>query len=178
MKQQQISLSHTHTSEHTHTHTYAHPHHTQEQEETCTCKTATRHKGRTFHMTRLMAAGPLILTSRSIILCRHTYSHFSQLSNNLPRVKAMTNVWVAYIGDVIRQGWIQVFSKRVTFVKGGTINCLITKICELGACFLYFSYVLAQNGGVTSYPFHPPGSALAYGAARLVVASFWSVWFK
>ena len=39
-----------------------------------------------------------------------------------------------------------------------TIHCLITKICELGACFLYFSYVLAQNGGVTSHPFHPPGS--------------------
>ena len=28
-----------------------------------------------------------------------------------------------------------------------TLHCLITKICELGACFLYFSYMLAQNGG-------------------------------
>ena len=26
-----------------------------------------------------------------------------------------------------------------------TIHCLMTKTCELGACFLYFSYVLAQN---------------------------------
>ena len=25
---------------------------------------------------------------------------------------------------------------------------MITKICELGACFLYFSYVLAENGGL------------------------------
>ena len=31
--------------------------------------------------------------------------------------------------------------------RGMTIHCLITKICELGACFLYFSYMLAQNGG-------------------------------
>ena len=31
--------------------------------------------------------------------------------------------------------------------RGVTIHCLITKICELGACFLYFSYMLAQNGG-------------------------------
>ena len=45
------------------------------------------------------------------------------------------------------QGQIQDFSKEVDFCKGGgvTIRCLITKICELGACFLYFSYVLAQN---------------------------------
>ena len=28
-----------------------------------------------------------------------------------------------------------------------TIHCLINKLCELGACFLYISYVLAQNGG-------------------------------
>ena len=44
---------------------------------------------------------------------------------------------------------IQDFSKGVTFVKGGgvTIHCLITKIRELGACFLYFSYMLSQNGG-------------------------------
>ena len=43
-----------------------------------------------------------------------------------------------------------------------TIHCLITKIFELGACFSYFSYALAQDGrgGVTSHPFHPPGSAL------------------
>ena len=40
-------------------------------------------------------------------------------------------------------------AKGGDFCKGGgaTIHCLITKICELGACFLYFSYVLAQNGG-------------------------------
>ena len=42
--------------------------------------------------------------------------------------------------------------RGVTFVKRGggggvTIHCLIIKICEMGACFLYFSYVLAQNGG-------------------------------
>ena len=39
---------------------------------------------------------------------------------------------------------------------------LIAKIYELGACFLYFCCVLAQNGGggVTSQPFHPLGSAL------------------
>ena len=41
-----------------------------------------------------------------------------------------------------------------------TIHCVITKLCDLVACFLDFSYVLAQNGGVTSQPFHPPGSAL------------------
>ena len=29
------------------------------------------------------------------------------------------------------------------FQRGVTIHCLITKICELGACFLYFFYVLA-----------------------------------
>ena len=30
-----------------------------------------------------------------------------------------------------------------------TIHCLITKICEVGACFLYLSYknVLVQNWG-------------------------------
>ena len=31
-------------------------------------------------------------------------------------------------------------------------------MCELGACFLYFSYVLAQDlgwGGETRHPFHP-----------------------
>ena len=40
------------------------------------------------------------------------------------------------------------------FFKGGdfckrevTIHCLITKTCELGAYFLYISYMLAQNGG-------------------------------
>ena len=40
-----------------------------------------------------------------------------------------------------------------------TIHCLITKICELGACLLYFSYVLAQNGGslvTRSTPLDPP----------------------
>ena len=45
---------------------------------------------------------------------------------------------------------------------GGGIHFLNTKTCELGACFLYFSYVLAQNGGggaVTSQPLHPPGPA-------------------
>ena len=45
------------------------------------------------------------------------------------------------------QGRIQYFSKGVTFVRGGGDYCLITKTCELEACFLYFSYVLAQNGG-------------------------------
>ena len=39
------------------------------------------------------------------------------------------------------QGWIQDFS------KGVTNHCLLTKMCKLGACFLYFSYVLAQNRG-------------------------------
>ena len=40
------------------------------------------------------------------------------------------------------------FSKRGgDFSKGRvTIHCLVTKISELGACFIYFSYVLAQNG--------------------------------
>ena len=43
------------------------------------------------------------------------------------------------------------FKGGLTFVKGGvTIHCLIIKVCELGVCFLYFSCVLAQNGGVTS----------------------------
>ena len=45
---------------------------------------------------------------------------------------------------------IQDFSKGGggDFCKRGVIiHCLITKICELGACFLYFSYMLAQNGG-------------------------------
>ena len=41
------------------------------------------------------------------------------------------------------------FFKGSDFFKGRgvTIHCLITKICELGAGFLYFPYVLAQNGG-------------------------------
>ena len=50
--------------------------------------------------------------------------------------------------SLYEQGRTQDFSKReVTFVKGEgvAIHCLISKICELGACFLYF-YVLAQNG--------------------------------
>ena len=56
---------------------------------------------------------------------------------------------------------IQDFSKGGDFCKRGvTIHCPITKICDLGAFFLYFSFVLAQNrGGVTSHPFHPPGSS-------------------
>ena len=54
----------------------------------------------------------------------------------------------------------QGFFKGGDFLKGVTIHCLIHKIFELGACFLCFSYVLAQNGGVTSHPFHSPGSAL------------------
>ena len=29
--------------------------------------------------------------------------------------------------------------RGVTFVGGVTTHCLITKICEQGACFLYFS---------------------------------------
>ena len=41
-----------------------------------------------------------------------------------------------------------------------TIHCLMTKICELEACFLYFSYVLAQNGGWLVARSTPPGSAL------------------
>ena len=47
------------------------------------------------------------------------------------------------------QVWSQDFSGGVTFVKGRgvTIHHLFTKICKLGACFFYFSYVLAQNGG-------------------------------
>ena len=46
------------------------------------------------------------------------------------------------------QGRIQDFSKGDDFCKGGvTIHCLITKICELGSRFLYFSYLLGQNGG-------------------------------
>ena len=48
----------------------------------------------------------------------------------------------------VLQGRIPDFSKGGDFCKGGvTINCPITKICELKACFLYFFYVLAQNGG-------------------------------
>ena len=51
-----------------------------------------------------------------------------------------------------------------------TIRCLITKIYELGACFLYFSYVLVQNGeggGVlfASHPFYlldPPLQFVSY----------------
>ena len=48
------------------------------------------------------------------------------------------------------QGRIQDFSRGGGyFCKGDreTIHCLITKIRELGDCFLYFSYALAQNGG-------------------------------
>ena len=44
------------------------------------------------------------------------------------------------------QGRLQDFSKGDDFCKGGvTIHCLITKICELGAFFLYFPFVLVQN---------------------------------
>ena len=44
---------------------------------------------------------------------------------------------------------IQGFQRGVAFVKEGGDYSLswITKICELGACFSYFPYVLAQNGG-------------------------------
>ena len=49
---------------------------------------------------------------------------------------------------ILQQGRIRDFLNEGDFCKKGvTIHCLITKICELGACFLYFSYVLAQNGG-------------------------------
>ena len=58
-----------------------------------------------------------------------------------------------------RRGGSRIFQRWVTFVKGGgggvTIHCLINKICELEACFLNFSYVLAKKGGVTRHPFHP-----------------------
>ena len=40
------------------------------------------------------------------------------------------------------------FQRGGDLCKGGegvTIHCLITKICELGACVLHLSYVLAQN---------------------------------
>ena len=49
----------------------------------------------------------------------------------------------------------------VTSVKGGgggvlvTIHCLINKICELGAYFLYFFLRVSSKWGVTSHPFHP-----------------------
>ena len=59
------------------------------------------------------------------------------------------------------------FSKGVTFVKEGGEYSLswITKICELGACFSYFPYVLAQNGGMTSHPLHDlPGSILVFNS--------------
>ena len=41
------------------------------------------------------------------------------------------------------------FFKGGDFCKGEgeTFQCVITKICELCACFLYFSYVLTQNRG-------------------------------
>ena len=39
------------------------------------------------------------------------------------------------------RGQTQDFSVGVTFVMGVTIHCRITKICELGACILYFSCV-------------------------------------
>ena len=43
---------------------------------------------------------------------------------------------------------IQDFSKGGDFCKRGvTIHCPITKICDLGAFFLCFSFVLAQNRG-------------------------------
>ena len=48
------------------------------------------------------------------------------------------------------RGGSRIFQRGLTCVKGGggkvTIHCLNNKICELGACFLYFSYVLAQKG--------------------------------
>ena len=44
----------------------------------------------------------------------------------------------------------------------------MTKICELGACFLYLSYVLAQNG-VCLVLFHLPGSTLGMKLMNLFV---------
>ena len=45
------------------------------------------------------------------------------------------------------RGGSRTFSKGVTFVmgwgEGVTIHFLNNKICELGACFLYLSYLLA-----------------------------------
>ena len=50
---------------------------------------------------------------------------------------------------IVLQGGFGIFQGRgVAFgKKGGDYSCLITKISELGACFSYFSYVLAQNEG-------------------------------
>ena len=50
-----------------------------------------------------------------------------------------------YIINTI-QWRIQDFSKGGDFCKrGAIIHCLITKICELGACFLYFSYIYVSS---------------------------------
>ena len=55
--------------------------------------------------------------------------------------------WETFLTLVHLHGRIQDFSKGSDFCKGGggggvTIHFLITKICELGACFLYiFIYV-------------------------------------
>ena len=77
--------------------------------------------------------------------------------------KFCQKIWVQYRG----RGRSRIFHRGATLVKvyvwggGGEVDyCLITKICELAACFLYFSYVLAQNGKLFTRS-TPPGSALA-----------------
>ena len=66
-----------------------------------------RQNGRSLHLTRLMAAGPpSTLTSRGIILWRHTQSLLKLLPVNLSRVRAIngrsvTNVCMAYNGGII-----------------------------------------------------------------------------
>ena len=69
----------------------------------------------------------------------------------------------------VLQGRIPDFSKGGDFCKGGgvTINCPITKICELKACFLYFFLSVSSKWGITSQPFHPPGSALGIRLDRI-----------
>ena len=61
--------------------------------------------------------------------------------------------WINHLQERIQDFW-----KVVTFAKGVTIHCLITKIYELRACCLHFPYVLAQNGEwlVIHSPLDPP----------------------
>ena len=75
-------------------------------------------------------------------------------SNNGSYISALFSIHILILNYWLRdlcRGGSRIFQRGggVTFVKGGgvTIHCLITKICGLGAWFLYCSYVIGSKGG-------------------------------
>ena len=63
----------------------------------------------------------------------------------------------------MNRGGSRIFQRGVTFVQGDWLFIVWSTICvSWGACFSYFSYVLAQNGGWLVTCSTPSGSAPAW----------------